>query len=415
MNNVISIDDLFQSKKAFEKIDIDSGVSLIHDIKEWTELYRQHLINSGKSKNTIAQYDVTLDALLEYSLKYLSEKPKISLILEDINDFLEWMEEYKISKKYGSIKERISHLVPFLKIDSLSFNNYLELAEKYLEEVDEKIIDEVEYVVFDYHAFLTKEKIDIISQETVRAYIDGRKRLSNITMEQRRIAVVALLRFIDKTTKIKHFEPSFWKIKIYSKVKHNSKLHTGFDKGDDKKIEEYLSDPMRKYSGDLSWKQYCQLRTKTMIVLMKNAGLRASETLTLKYADIMESEDGRTYVLSVIGKGNKAGRVWISKQIFEPYLMLMRQNKKGDFLSSGLNGAPVTRANLYISVKTALGKIKVAKCGLHIFRHHFGSTFAAKKDGNIKKLQQILRHSNIQTTMLYSTVNDEALAESILP
>ena len=55
----------------------------------------------------------------------------------------------------------------------------------------------------------------------------------------------------------------------------------------------------------------------------------------------------------------------------------------------------------------------VSQAGLHIFRHHFGSTFASKQ-GNMKVLQQLLGHVNISTTMIYIQVNDEVLADAVM-
>ena len=51
--------------------------------------------------------------------------------------------------------------------------------------------------------------------------------------------------------------------------------------------------------------------------------------------------------------------------------------------------------------------------GLHIFRHLFGSEFA-EKNGNIKILQDLLGHSVITTTMIYSKVGEKAKKEASL-
>ena len=103
----------------------------------------------------------------------------------------------------------------------------------------------------------------------------------------------------------------------------------------------------------------------------------------------------------------------IKKSALDHYLHYLSTNAQGEFLSSTRSGAPMSRGNLYDAVSKLSRKAGVSKVGLHIFRHHFGSTFASLQ-GNMKVLQQLLGHVDLATTMIYSQINDEVLADAVL-
>lgn len=413
----ISVSDVFAkttSQKGINTPRIGSGILV--DLDAWLAHYGQHLIITAKSKTTIANYDVTLKAFREFVVKYHANLSGIDMVASCINNFLEWMEDYRVSRIHGSIEERVNVLLGFLDRGDIHLSNYKEQATIYLCELKDDVIDTAEFVIMGYYDHLIKSGDNAeISAESIRDYIAQRKRASNATMEQRRIALIAFLKYIDKTTKKNIFEGDIHTIRNYPIAKHAHKSHQALDDEMNKKLDDYLATIIMKLTAlgrELHWKEYCTLRTAAMITLMKGAGLRASEARTLKFSDIEESKDGRTFRLNILGKGNKKGRVPIRADLLAPFLTLLSKNKKGEYLSSGYNGKPMDRSNLYVSVGSFFKKVGVPHRGLHLLRHTFGSSFASK-NGNIKILQQILRHSNITTTMIYSNVNDGAMADAI--
>jgi site-specific recombinase XerD len=149
-----------------------------------------------------------------------------------------------------------------------------------------------------------------------------------------------------------------------------------------------------------------------MLLLMKKAGLRTSEALHLKFTDITLNKSGSSYVLKVLGKGNKERRVPINKKLFEPFLLYLTDNKRGVYLSSTSSGAPMKRSNLHAAIRKIFEVAGVERSGLHLLRHDYGSRFAAK-NGNMKILQDLLGHAVITTTMIYSHVSDEVMANAV--
>jgi len=397
---------------------IDSANGANSDVTIWVSKYRKHLSDSGISSNTIALYSHTLNALLDYCDRYLKHLSGLSQVNEHhFNDFLEWIEQYSISKLYGSKNERIDTLVKFLNLKQVhTTEEYRKLADEYYSDTDDSEMDVVEYVIEGYYKFLTSMGMSI-NKESILLYKESGEKVSLATMGQRRIALIAFLNYIDNYTKAEHFVNIKWKIKRYTLPKHANELCTGFDKEDTKKIVEMLSQNPATALLDKGCVQknseYCEWRNRAMIVLMMGAGLRSSEALNLKFTDITEGKNGTTYVLKVLGKGNKIRRVPIKKSTIDSYLSYLNANAQGEYLSSTRSGVPMSRGNLYEAVSKLLRKAGVSKVGLHIFRHHFGSTFASLQ-GNMKVLQQLLGHVDLTTTMIYSQINDEVLADAVL-
>jgi integrase/recombinase XerD len=415
---MFNIDDFFQETAQIDHKPLDSGNGIIYDIQSWSDAYRSFLKDSGKSINTSGLYDVTLNGFKIFISQYHSNMDGISGIgVSHINDFLEWMEEYQVSKLYGGVKERVDRLLKFLSTAPIkSVGEYEKAMTEYFSNMDDEDVDINEYVLLDFLDFF-KGTTKSIDKDLIKSYIDSRPKVSNDTMNQRRIAIIAFLKFIDKTIGEEKFTAMVWRIKQYKLVKKTNTVNTGFSVPDQQKIRALLNSVPSQNISNLKRVQphseYVEWRTRTMMILMMGAGLRVSEALKLRFEDIIAGKGDKPYMLKVIGKGNKERRVPISKHIFEPYLIYLKEHRISEYLSAtGRTGRPENRSNLYNVMKKKLIEAGVSQYGLHIFRHHFGSSFAAR-EGNIKALQQLLGHSNITTTMIYSQISDNELAKAV--
>lgn len=416
----MELNDFFKNIALEGAKELESGLGIKEDVKRWIASYRNFLNDSGKSKKTSDNYDVVLNAFEKYISRYCGSLSGIGLLSVDnhINDFLSYMEEYQVSKEFGSLKERIDRLIKFINSFAIKTVDEFESAiPPYFTDMDDAEVDINEYVLKDFLAYLKEKNVDVIEKVSVAGYIESRPRVKVDTMIQRRIAIIAFLKFIDKSIGYDKFESDLWRVKQYHKTKEFNQLKTGFSASDQKKISTLLSVPPSKTVMGMKKakrnSEYVEWRTRAMMVLMMRAGLRTTEALGLKDSDIVESKDKKTYFLEVLGKGNKIRRVPISKAIFEPYLVYLRENRIGEYLSAtSRKGLPQNRSNLYTMIKARLKKAGVSQYGLHIFRHHFGSTFASE-NGNIKVLQQLLGHSSIKTTMIYSEIDDNELARHV--
>jgi site-specific recombinase XerD len=413
---MINIDELFDKDVTPSHTSLDSGNGILIDIKIWQDRYKAHLVNSGKSINTIDLYKRTLEPLSDFIERYFASLSGISMITTTLNAFLEWMEQYGINKLYGSQKERVTVLVEFIQgCNNLSVDNYYAQMDSFFRDLDDHLVDMAEYTIKDFYEFY-RTYGGVISQDVIKAYIESRPKLLRSTMNQRRIALIAFLKFIDKSINSKHFGNDLWKIKNYKLTKTTNKIVTGLTDEEDESVSRYLRRETNEIVSSLMRVQpnsdYCEWRNRAMLLLMKKAGLRTSEALHLKFTDITLNKSGSSYVLKVLGKGNKERRVPINKKLFEPFLLYLTDNKRGVYLSSTSSGAPMKRSNLHAAIRKIFEVAGVERSGLHLLRHDYGSRFAAK-NGNMKILQDLLGHAVITTTMIYSHVSDEVMANAV--
>jgi integrase/recombinase XerD len=158
------------------------------------------------------------------------------------------------------------------------------------------------------------------------------------------------------------------------------------------------------------------LRDKAILELMYAAGLRISEAAGLRIGD-MDLEDG---FVRVIGKGSKERLVPMggaAERSIKSYLASGRPKltgKTGDdkvFLNS--RGRGLSRQGVYDIVKARAGAAGLKKITPHTLRHSF-ATHLLKGGADLRAVQEMLGHSSISTTQVYTHLAKEDIKEIYL-
>ncbi len=155
-------------------------------------------------------------------------------------------------------------------------------------------------------------------------------------------------------------------------------------------------------------------RNRAIIELLYGCGLRISELISLKVANI-EFEAG---FVKVTGKGNKQRLVPIggpAKEAVEKYLEVsdgpLRTAANG-YLVLSHSGRTFSRVGLWKIVKKAIvgaGILKVVTP--HSFRHSF-ATHLLMGGADLRTVQEMLGHADISTTEIYTRIDrDYIVAE----
>jgi integrase/recombinase XerD len=143
-------------------------------------------------------------------------------------------------------------------------------------------------------------------------------------------------------------------------------------------------------------------KSKLMISLIYACGLRVSELINLKTSDFNFPEK--------IGhikqaKGNKDRIFNIPEFLIED---LQHQAKKQkEYLFTGRNGKLSTR-NIQKIVSSAAKRAGLKDVHCHTLRHSF-ATHLLENGTDIRKIQELLGHSNLSTTQIYTHVSTEEL------
>jgi len=153
-------------------------------------------------------------------------------------------------------------------------------------------------------------------------------------------------------------------------------------------------------------KKTMKLRNKLILALLYSSGLRISELVTLITKDI--DLDERT--MRIRGKGEKDRIVLFdnnAKKLIEEYLEFKKSDT--DYLFLNRFDKPLTPRYVQMMIKkyAEIAGIK-KKVTPHILRHSF-ATHLLKNGVDIRVIQQLLGHSNLSTTQIYTSVDMETL------
>ncbi len=173
---------------------------------------------------------------------------------------------------------------------------------------------------------------------------------------------------------------------------------------------------MKKLLSQKSILKYESMRNYTIIILLYYTGLRVSELINIKFKDINTEE----MVLKAWGKGNKERYIPLKDIVLEQledYQLLRKaikaKAKNDNYLFLSRLGKKMSRVAVFNVVKK-----QVLEAGLHknisphTFRHSL-ATHLLENGTNLRIIQQLLGHSNIQTTEIYTHIDISHLRKVI--
>lgn len=158
-----------------------------------------------------------------------------------------------------------------------------------------------------------------------------------------------------------------------------------------------------------------KLRGKAILELLFSTGLRVSELCSLD-RDI----DLRSDELSIRGKGGKIRVVFLSdyaKKCVKEYLDSRKDMDDALFVKigkekAGKEGKGLTRRSIERIVKHYAIKAGISKkVTPHVIRHCF-ATDLLRNGADLRSVQMLLGHANINTTQIYTHVTDKQLRDT---
>ena len=160
------------------------------------------------------------------------------------------------------------------------------------------------------------------------------------------------------------------------------------------------------------------LRLTALLEVLYATGLRVSELISLPLSSVMDDRE----VLIVLGKGNKERMVPIgqpAKQAVKAYKRVRSSflrgfNKSYWLFPSNSKTGHLTRQRLGQQLKELALKagIEPTKVSPHVLRHAFASHLLAN-GADLRAVQQMLGHSDLTTTQIYTHVLDERLRKVV--
>lgn len=152
-----------------------------------------------------------------------------------------------------------------------------------------------------------------------------------------------------------------------------------------------------------------QARDYCILTLFLNCGLRISELVSLNLQDVREEQ------LRVLGKGNKERMIFLNdacRAALDDWLEERSHQAAADpnalFLSR--SHTRVTTAGIHYMVKQRLKKagLDASLYSSHKLRHT-AATLMLQNGVDVRTLQEVLGHENLNTTQIYTHVDNENL------
>lgn len=159
-------------------------------------------------------------------------------------------------------------------------------------------------------------------------------------------------------------------------------------------------------------------RNQCILEVLYGCGLRVSELVDLKISNINFKEN----FIIVEGKGEKTRLVPLAKSTAEyilDYITTVRVNAKvnkkfEDILFLNSRGTNMSRVIVFIIIKEMTQKAGINKSiSPHTFRHSF-ATHLLQNGADLRFIQEMLGHSSITTTQIYTHLKTEELRDVII-
>ncbi|WP_312074776.1 site-specific tyrosine recombinase XerD [Chryseobacterium sp.] len=159
-------------------------------------------------------------------------------------------------------------------------------------------------------------------------------------------------------------------------------------------------------------------RNQCIIEVLYGCGLRVSELIDIKISNINFKEN----YIKINGKGNKIRFVPLAKytaELIKDYIYDVRSEykvtkKHEDTLFLNSRGTSMSRVIVFLIIKELTDKAGVSKkISPHTFRHSF-ATHLLQNGADLRFIQEMLGHSSITTTEVYTHLKNEELRDVIL-
>lgn len=167
------------------------------------------------------------------------------------------------------------------------------------------------------------------------------------------------------------------------------------------KKEEKLPEVLTKDEIDRIIQAAETKKSELMIRMLYFTGLRVSELVNLKKADI-DFETGQGIVK---GKGNKQRQVFLTPRLLEKLKLFFEKYPDYNYFFS--KDKPLTPRNVQKILTKIAFKLEIQKkVTPHKLRHSF-ATHLLESGTDIRTIQALLGHKNLKTTQIYTQVTDE--------
>lgn len=283
-----------------------------------------------------------------------------------------------------------------LSYDINKFIKYLKNERRYPNTTINSYIRDLD----NYYAYITLKKINYltINKEEIRHYL---KYLDELNYKKTTISRML--------STLRHF---YSYLVMINKIKTNQfKLIRNPKR--DKKLPNFLQpNELQKIFDSISLDTPLGIRNRLIIELLYATGLRVSELTNLK----IENININNQEIKVLGKGSKERIVYFgeyAKKYLNMYLeqsrSLLLDKKKSPYLLINNSGDVLSNRGVEDIINKIVDEASIKHhISPHVLRHTF-ATDLLNNGADLKSVQELLGHSSLSTTQIYTHITNERL------
>ncbi len=293
------------------------------------------------------------------------------------------------------------HKKDFLSTEKLlnSFKVFLKFVKNYSENTVNSYTNDLMQFYFFLKEIYQEEKIIKDTFYDFVKYLDKEKKISKRSINRKISAIKFYFKYLSTHNYIK-FNP-FSDLEHF-KIKQKTPVFLNFDE-----VKSLLE-------ADIEEKNlFKKVRDELIVELLYSTGIRVSELISLNIEDINLQEN----IIRVKGKGGKERIVIFgnkAKEKIKRFIELLKTKKYFSLKSpliQNLKGKRITSRAVQLIIKE-----RAVKCGIlkdvtpHVLRHTF-ATHLLNQGMDLRLIQQLLGHSNLSTTQIYTQIGIDKLIE----
>jgi tyrosine recombinase xerC len=261
---------------------------------------------------------------------------------------------------------------------------------------------------------ISVKKLQTINITMYYSYLVSSRQNSTVSINRKKYVLKLFFDYLMEQKVIKE-SPIPSESVIKAKSKTTSKLPTYLEIDEIQKINESI----RLLYQD----EFILSRNFFIINLFLHTGLRISELVSLDVKDMEKTK--KNEFLQIIGKGNKERVIPINisqlceelsdhNSLIEKYLDYRKSIKcDDDALFVSKNGKRLTPRSIQMTLKKIISYSNIDKeITPHKLRHTFATHFL-RNGANIRIVQEVLGHSSISTTQIYTHSNKEDIIDAM--
>uniref|UniRef100_UPI003216AE73 site-specific tyrosine recombinase/integron integrase n=1 Tax=uncultured Draconibacterium sp. TaxID=1573823 RepID=UPI003216AE73 len=363
------------------KIALESGEHQQQQVVFVRFAYNQTIINRLKEA-TPARWSATRESWYIFADEFdlhnfkdaLKEESQINTEALDVN--LTNTDEIKASIKYPHRK-------------------FILLPEGYTELLEQKRYSQSTLLTYtayfkDFMHYFSAHDLTQIKTKEINAYIISLIKLSNMSGSEQNQRINAI---------------KFYYEKVLGREKQLIRIERP-------RKEKKLPDTLSKYEIRSILEVTANIKHKCMLELIYSAGLRRSEVLDLKIRDI----DSKRMLIKIRGgKGKKDRYTLLSANVLAHLREYFLSYRPKAWLFEGHGGTQYSSTSVSKVLKNSAQKAGIRKrVHVHMLRHSF-ATHLLEQGTNLRVIQDLLGHENIQTTEIYTHVSNLEISKVINP